>query len=288
MRLTLKKRALKVGALNAQASTMLALLLFAIAKDVSAYNLFDPKPDADLRELSTDRPDTTESPYTVDAGHFQLEWEMLSSGRDKSSGELTETMSSSINLKAGLTDNIDAQLVLEPYTHVKTSADGQSDTAEGFNDTELRLKINVWGNDGGDTAFAIMPFVRFPTHASAFGRDGKMEGGLILPLAFKLPGEWDSAVMLELDAVRNEDNDGYVLEAVQSITFGHDISGALGGFLEFVNIENNEGGVGNEAYFNAGLMYAIGNNGQLDAGFNAGISEEAEDARYFVGLSWRY
>jgi hypothetical protein len=78
------------------------------------------------------------------------------------------------------------------------------------------------------------------------------------------------------------------MEAVQSITFGHDIAGALGGFFEFVNVENNEGGVGNEAYFNAGLVYGIGNNGQLDAGFNAGLSEEAEDARYFVGLSWRY
>jgi hypothetical protein len=288
MRLSLNNRALYKEALSSRASTTLALLLFAITKDVSAYNLFDPKPNADLRELSTDRPDTTESPYTVDAGHFQLEWEMLSAGRDKNAGERTETMSSSVNLKAGLTENIDAQLVLEPYTHVQTSADGHSDTSEGFNDTELRLKINVWGNDGGDTAFAIMPFVRFPTHASVFGNDGKMEGGVILPLAFTLPGNWDSAFMLEFDAVRNEDNDGYALEAVQSITFGHDISGALGGFFEFVNIENNEGGVGNEAYFNAGLMYAIGNNGQLDAGFNAGISEEAEDARYFVGVSWRY
>ena len=27
---------------------------------------------SELRELSTDRPDTTESPYTVDAGNFQF------------------------------------------------------------------------------------------------------------------------------------------------------------------------------------------------------------------------
>lgn len=275
------------------ASMTTALLVCAITplinpRSASAYNLFDPKPAADLRELSTDRPDTTESPYTVDAGHFQFEWEALSSGRDKNSGVLTETWSSSINLKAGLTDNIDMQLVVEPYTYEKTSERGSSETAEGINDTELRLKVNVWGNDSGDTAFAVMPFLRFPTHASAFGDDGKMEGGVILPLAFSLPGDWSSAFMLEFDAVRNEENDGYAMEAVQSITFGHDISGALGGFLELVNIENNDGGIGNEAYFNAGLVYGIGNDGQLDAGFNAGISEEAEDARYFVGLSWRY
>lgn len=270
----------------------LVVLLGAIAVTVTrpaiAYNLFEPKPQADLRELSTDRPDTTESPYTVDAGHYQVEWEALSSGRDKSDGVRTETLTGSINLKAGLTDNIDVQLVVEPYTHVKTTFDGERDTAQGMNDTELRLKINMWGNDGGDTAFALMPFVRFPTHASAFGDNGKMEGGLILPLAFKLPSDWDSAVMLEFDAVRNEDNDGYVMEAVQSITFGHDIYGDLGGFLELVHVKRNEHGAGNEGYFNSGIMYAIGKNGQLDAGFNLGITDAAEDFRYFVGASWRF
>ena len=267
---------------------LFSIVLLTIPKSAFAYNLFDPRPAAELRDLSTDRPDTTESAYTVDAGHYQFEWEALSSGRDKNSGVRTETWSSSINLKAGLSDNIDMQLVLEPYTYEQISEQGSSETAEGVNDTELRLKVNVWGNDGGDTAFAVMPFVRFPTHASVFGDDGKMEGGIILPLAFPLPGGWDPAFMLEFDAVRNEANDGYVLEALQSITFGHDIHGALGGFFEFVNIENDEGGVGNEAYFNAGLVYALGNDGQFDAGFNAGLSEEAEDARYFVGLSWRY
>lgn len=281
------KNAMRSAAAATMAFLLLIISLLIIPTDASAYNLFDPKPSSDLRDLSTDRPDTTESAYTVDAGHFQFEWEMLSSGRDKNSGTRTETWSSSVNLKAGLTDNIDLQLVVEPYTYQKTS-DPSSETAEGVNDTEMRLKVNVWGNDGGDTAFAIMPFVRFPTHASAFGDDGKMEGGVILPLAFTLPGGWDSAFMLEFDAVRNEENDGYAMEALQSITFGHDIAGELGGFLELVNIENNEGGVGNEAYFNAGLIYALGSNGQVDAGFNAGISEEAEDARYFVGLSWRY
>jgi hypothetical protein len=264
------------------------LLLAIIAKPALAYNLFDPVPNAQLRGLSTDRPDTTESPYSVDAGHFQLEWEMLSSGRDKNDGVRTETLTSSINLKAGISDNIDVQLVLEPRTRVRTTSAEGRDTEQGSNDTELRVKINMWGNDGGDTAFAIMPFVRFPTHDKAFGEDGKAEGGVILPLAFKLPGDWDSAVMLEFDAVRNEDNDGYVWETLQSITFGHSIYGELGGFFEFVNINNNERGAGNEGYFNSGVVYGIGNNGQLDAGFNAGLTEEAEDVKYFVGVSWRY
>ena len=41
--------------------------------DKSDYTLFNPTPRDRLREMSTDRPDKTESPFTVDAGHFQIE-----------------------------------------------------------------------------------------------------------------------------------------------------------------------------------------------------------------------
>ena len=44
----------------------------------SQYHLFNPTPTGLMRELSTDRPDKTESPYTVDAGHLQIEVDLLS------------------------------------------------------------------------------------------------------------------------------------------------------------------------------------------------------------------
>ncbi len=45
----------------------------SVPPDKSGYNLFNPVPENLMRELSPDRPDETESPYTVDAGHYQLE-----------------------------------------------------------------------------------------------------------------------------------------------------------------------------------------------------------------------
>lgn len=263
------------------------ILLFAVSS-ADAYNLFDPVPSDRLRDLSTDRPDTTESPYTVDAGHFQIEWEAISYGEDRARDVHTKILSSSPNLKVGLTDNIDFQLVLEPHVHVQDKAAGSSHTADGIGDTELRLKINLWGNDSGDTAFALMPFVRLATHDKTFGENGKTEGGLIMPLAFKLPAGWSSAVMLEVDAVRNEENDGYISEFLQSITFAHDIYGSLGGFFEFVNDSRNESDSAAEAYFNAGLTYAVGSNLQFDGGFNLGLTHAAQDSRFFLGVSYRY
>jgi hypothetical protein len=41
--------------------------------DKSDFTFFHPTPTNLLRELSVDGPGATESPYTVDAGHFQAE-----------------------------------------------------------------------------------------------------------------------------------------------------------------------------------------------------------------------
>src|ERR1700690_1895783 len=54
--------------------------------DKSQYNLFNPTPVKYMRELSPDRPDETESPYTVDAGHFQLEMDFANYTYNETAG----------------------------------------------------------------------------------------------------------------------------------------------------------------------------------------------------------
>jgi hypothetical protein len=48
--------------------------------DKSSYTLFDPVPDDLMRSFATDRPTKSDSPYTVDAGHFQYEADAVTSG----------------------------------------------------------------------------------------------------------------------------------------------------------------------------------------------------------------
>ena len=40
-----------------------------------------------------------------------------------------------------------------------SAATGASSTMWGVNDVFLRTKVNLWGNDGGSTAFALIPYV---------------------------------------------------------------------------------------------------------------------------------
>lgn len=81
--------------------------------------MFHPTPEKLLRELTTDRPDKTESPYTVDAGHFQLGTDLLSYTRD-GDGELENFAIAPTNFKVGLLNNVDLQVITETYNIQRT------------------------------------------------------------------------------------------------------------------------------------------------------------------------
>jgi hypothetical protein len=257
------------------------------AKDKSGYNFFNPTPKDQMRDLSTDRPDTTESPYSVDAGHYQVELEALSFGKDKSSGQTTKTLSSSVNVKAGVSNRSDLQVVLEFFRSEKVSGNGADSDVDGIGDMDIRYKFNFWGNDGGPTALAVMPFVTLPTHSKDFGASRDVEGGIILPFATEVEGGWAVGVMLEMDIVRNAADDGYTVSWLQSVTTSHQIVGDLSGFLEFVNISSADDNASSEAYFDAGVTYGFGDDIQFDAGTNIGLTQASEDVRFFLGVSLR-
>lgn len=262
--------------------------------DKSRYHLFNPTPREYLREMSTDRPDKTESPYTVDAGHFQLETDLFSytHDRDRSDGgdkRMEAYAIAPVNLKAGLLNDVDLQLILESYNHVRESdrVTGAVEKRSGFGDVTTRLKVNFWGNDGGQTAFAMMPFVKFPSNQDDLGNDA-VEGGVIFPVAVGLPRGWGMGVMTEVDFVRNEADTGYHTSFVNTITFAHDIVGNLGGYVEFfseVSTERDSPWVGT---VDTGLTYAVTEDIQLDAGVNIGVTRSADDVNPFIGLSVRF
>lgn len=259
--------------------------------DKSQYHLFNPTPEPLMRAMSTDRPDTTESPYTVDAGHVQIEASFFDHTLDDDGGgDFRSTGWLGTNLKLGLTNNVDLQLVFEPFIRETFDPDagGADETTDGFGVTQLRLKINLWGNDGGDTAFAIMPFVQFPTAGDEFGASDHIEGGLILPLAIALPNDWSLGLMAEFDAVRDSADEDYELQFVHTATVGHAIVGDLNGYIEYIGVTDTCHGTGYVSLLGGGLTYGVNDNVQLDCGVNFGLSGEADDFNFFAGISVRH
>jgi hypothetical protein len=192
-----------------------------------------------------------------------------------------------MNLKIGLFNRLDAQLLLETYNLVYEREDGSRTTRRGFGDTTVRLKYNLWGNDGGRTAFAATPYVKFPTSQDGIGNRG-IEGGLILPLAVELPRAFYLGVTTRFDAVRNEDETGYHPEFVNSVAFGHDLLRSLFGYVEFFSAVSTEHDTDWIGTFDTGVIYEVTENVQLNVGVNIGVTRSADDWSVFTGLAWRY
>ncbi|MEZ0389166.1 MAG: transporter [Verrucomicrobium sp.] len=248
--------------------------------DKSNYTLFNPTPREFMREMSTDRPDTTESAYSVDAGHFQVESTLFGFAKDHGVEGFTIAES---NFKLGLTNSTDLQLVVPFYEHVR----GDGVDEGGIGDLIVRFKWNLWGNDGGDSAFAIMPFVKAPTASHDLGND-KVEGGLIVPLALTLTDKLGLAVMTEVDLVHDEVRDGYETDFVNTISLGIDLSERWGSFLEFISVATTRAEASWEGYTKVGFTFAATDDLIFDAGAAVGVNDAAEDFGAFVGMSWRH
>jgi Putative MetA-pathway of phenol degradation len=133
--------------------------------DKNQYSLFDPVPESAMRSFSTDRPTKSNVPYTVDAGHFQYETDLFNFSYMKSGSIQTSTLlAPNPTLKVGLTNNIDFEVNFAPFVNIdmRDSATGLSTRKSGPSDLFLRSKVNLWGNDGGSSAFALIPYVKVP------------------------------------------------------------------------------------------------------------------------------
>jgi len=162
-----------------------------------------------------------------------------------------------------------------------------ADETSGAGDTTLRLKLNLWGNDGGKSAFAVMPFVTLPTASEDELGVGEAEFGVIFPLAFELSHGFSLGVMSETDFVRDERDDlNFVW--VNSATVSHEIVKKVGGYAEIFTAFDPDRTSAAEITVDFGITWDLGDDVQLDAGVNIGVTREAEDWNPFLGISIRY
>lgn len=237
-----------------------------------------PSQAEELREMSTDRPDTTESPYTVPAGHFQLEMSFFDHSRD-AGGDSEAWSFGLVNFKAGLLPDTDLQFIFDSWTRERSD-----ETRSGFSDVTLRLKQNLWGNDSGTTALAVMPYLKIPTGSEL--SNGEWEGGLIVPLGISLSERLSLGLMAEMDIVHDEDAGGHDVEWLHSATLGLALTDQLGMYVELVGIAGAQADY--RALFDAGLTFAVTDNLIFDAGVRIGLNRAAEDFGVFTGMSIRF
>ncbi|MGP8167049.1 MAG: transporter [Steroidobacteraceae bacterium] len=269
-----------------------AFAVLAIADDAppdkSDFTLFNPTPDADMRSFNTDRPPKANSPYTVDAGHFQYETDIAVFGYGNTDGVQThDWIVVDPTLKLGLTNTIDAELQITPYEAVATTSAGVTSSVSGIGDTVARLKINVLGDDRGAVAVALLPYVELPTARSGLGSGG-VEGGLILPISISAPGGFTVIVMPEGDYLKDAAGGGYHVAFDFLINVSHALDQRWTLYGEIFTTQSFQTQYQSIYTLDAALTCALTPSMQLDFGGNFSLNGVAPRTQLYAGLSQRF
>ena len=261
------------------------------APDKSSYTLFNPTPTELLRSFNTDRPTKSNVPFTVDAGHFQYELDVANFFHQQT-GVATLNSITAVNtwLKFGINNSIDLEINLPAPQAIETRirATGSKTTASGFNDTFVRAKFNLWGNDGGPSAFTIEPTLKVPTAARGLG-NGAVEGGVLSLLSFSLPGNTTLLFNNEVDHLKDLAGNGYHTNVAGLVNLSRPIFKDVTLYGELWTAQNYDPTRTIRQFsLDTGLAWTIRPNTQVDIGANFGLNSNTPAVQAYVGLAQRF
>lgn len=257
--------------------------------DKNQYWLLNPVPPDQMRSFSTDRPTKSNVPYTVDAGHFQYETDLVNFTHQVIGGVHTNTiLVPNPTFKVGVTNNTDLEVNV-PFAGVHTfSSSGPPTTIWGIGDTFARAKINLWGNDGGDTAAAVIPYVKAPSAPLGIG-NGAIEGGSIGPLAVTLPNNFTLLLVPEIDVLKDSADNGRHGNFIFDVNLSREVIKNVTAYVELWADYNNDPIVKTtQVSFDTAVAWVVVPNVQFDVGANFGLTSATPALQVYTGLSQRF
>jgi len=260
------------------------------APDKSHYTIFNPTPVDLRRPYNTDRPSKTDSPFTIDAGVFQVESDVWNWTLDKENHVRTRTwIMSNTNFKLGLTNWMDLQIFPQFYVNTRTSGSGfgKPVTNDGFGDTTVRLKVNLLGNDGGKLVIGFLSSLKIPTNTGHTGNH-VWEPGFGLPVNYSLPWGLTFFGQTRLDVLDQPRSSDMRVQWQNPIGLSRTIIRNLSGYVEFydaVSTGRNQAWVGT---LDTGLIYQVTPNFSIDLNAFFGLTDSAPDYNVFSGFGYRF
>jgi hypothetical protein len=169
-----------------------------------------------------------------------------------------------------------------------STAGGPSATLWGIGDSYLRSKINLWGNDGGDTAAAIIPYVKAPSAPIGIG-NGAVEGGLIGPVAFSLPNSFTLLLVPEIDVLKDSLSSDYHGNYVFDVNLSREVVKNVTAYVELWSDYNADPTAkATLMSFDTALSWVFLPNTQIDVGANFGLTSATPAVQVYAGLSQRF
>lgn len=261
--------------------------------DKSAYTLFNPVPDDLMRKFAPDRPTKGFSVRTIDAGHIEIETDLVNHTTANSPDGTTHSIQGlDPTVKLGLTNWMDVEVQFNGLQHVE-SFDGTTSpfnfqNATGFGDVFLRTKMNLFGNDSGPVGLALIPYVKLPSSTPPIS-NGAVEGGLIAPLALR-PDDFIVTVMTEVDDLKSAAGNNRYANFVNLVSVSHGVPGTEGinAMVELFSSVGTDRFTPPVYTLDFGMNFRLSQHVILDIGLNLGLNSTAPKAQFYTGLSARF
>lgn len=244
----------------------------------------------ELSSICTDRPTKSNYACTVDEGHFQYEADVFNGSSLRLNGVTTDTwLVVNPTLKYGLTPNIDIEANFSPLAIVRTHDNaGGGQTLTGVSDLYVRMKYEFLNSDGGNLQATILPYVKAPTARIGIG-NGAVEGGVLLPVNYKLTDLVTLTTVPEIDVFKDAIGNGRHVNTVQLINLGVSLPNGFTLYGELWGDWNfDPAGTSRQFSADAALAYGVTPYLQLDVGANFGLNRYTPGAQVYVGVAQKF
>ena len=221
--------------------TKLSLTLIILSISISSIH----------SQITTDRPDHTESSLVLSSGHIQIE-----------TGISIEDSQSNINtlFRIGIINGIEVRLnsnylMNDNITVLKKSS---------FSDFEVGAKFKIWGESNDKTKIGFLTHLSIPSAPEVFSNN---EYGLLSRVLVSHDLKNDSQIGYNLGYNKYSNYDG---DLIYTIEYGR----SLGSFGVFFELFGNQSSNNSSLNFDSGIIYLIDNDKQLDLSIGRGLNND--------------
>ncbi len=230
--------------------------------------------------LVTDRPDFTESSSTVGSGVLQLEGGVTFSSFQSG---IDVTTVGEILARWGVAEKLELRFVLPTYSWESGGGD-----SSGFLNSAIGLKYELAKGRGngviGGMEAALIASTTIPTGTSDFA-SSKWQPSALLAASWELGPNIGIGSNLGVGRPADDDNRFTTLWASVALSVGISVAASI--FVELYGFNREEARGPNTATVQAGFVYLVNPDFQLDARAGRRMTNRGVDLLLGAGLSWR-
>ena len=227
-------------------------------------------------DISTDRPDVTESPYLMDKGFFQIEAGLISQHDKPSTGVETNELSAPlILLRYGIAKNVELRAGID-YTGSKVTINDSSTSSSGLSPLFVGTKINLFHEKGSMPETALLLGITLPFKENSEFQSDYIGASFRFAMTNNLSKRF--SLSYNLGGLFGADSPGAT--GFYSVSLGVSATKKLSAFAELYGFLPEK--TSPDHRFDGGLAYLIMKNIQADVSAGIGISESSPD--YFIGF----